>query len=354
MIYTGDYLDNKIYGTAVNKKIKVTTEDEANFLLCQVSVSYNGLEWTHPFEAPFFSDAAELYFENYIHSIIIQNLKEFTVSKDAISLTSFDIASVQVVLKEMKESDLLEELELNFYMSLGTFEALDYTELENGSRLILPTNNSNFITKNGIVSFSFFTAETPGKVFLKSYTNTLEFIVDESEANLLLHTVFIPIKLSNALNNKYFTVSLGFGDDILKLAEFTINTIGADHATIIYQNDYGTLSALEFTGEISTPEEFKISNDTNSNNGTSTTKTNNIENNSLKYLDTGHILDESKYRMLLELIRSYNIFYLSDKLEKLTLTGDTKITPYVTKRPFSNEILTFKVSENAYIHYRGF
>ena len=72
MIYTGDYTAANIYGTSNGFKIKATTTDTDTFLSVKLTVNFNGEEWIHTFEVPFFQNKAELYIENYIHSIITQ------------------------------------------------------------------------------------------------------------------------------------------------------------------------------------------------------------------------------------------------------------------------------------------
>jgi hypothetical protein len=356
MNYLGDYQNNTIYGTSDNRRIKIETVDEANFIHCEVTVDFNGLQWVHNFEVPFFNNNAEFYFENYIHSIIIQNLSDTTVSSDQLSITSFDIASVSLVLKEMKQSEELDELQYDFYMSLGSFDPISYTNIQNGSKLLLPTTNSKYITQKGILSFSFFSLSQPDKLLVDVDNNVQEINGPTNNSGLLLHTIFVPVKSIIGINDVAFSLSLRFANNsVFSLGDFVISNRGLDHSHIVYQNQFGTLTSAEFTGLVAFTEEYKIGNIVNTKGGFTSSKTNSIETNSLKTLNTGFILDNAKYNMIEELIRSYNIHFLDgSELKKVILKGKPKIRPYITDKHLRHETLTFKVSENDHILYRGF
>jgi hypothetical protein len=353
MNYLGDYENNKIYGTLENKKLKVTTVADANFLKVELTVVFGALTWTHPFDVPFFNNEAELYFENYIHSIITQNLEVSGISNSEFNFTSFDIAAVTCVLKEMENDAVLEELTYNFHMALGDVSFVDFTNLAAG-KYFAPIKQSNITTFQNVLSFSFYAALFPQKVLIKIDGVTTEITLPTYTSAKKLHTLFIPVQKIIAASVASFSLSLKFADaTVFDFGEFHVINEIVDHSLLVYQNSYGTLNSVEFTGAKKTPVSFKSKENIFINNNRTNITTNVIEQSEQVNIDTGYIRDFNKYSMIINLLKSFNIYDFSN-LKKLVSKTSHKITPYETDNYTQREILTFKYSENDDIYYRGF
>lgn len=355
MNYIGDYQNDKIYGTSGNRKIKVTTADAANFLLCEVTVEFDGAIWNHSFEVPFYNDLAEFYFESYVHSIIIQEFSESSVTMLEPSIFSFDLAKVTVVLKEMKQSEELSQQQIIFYMTLGSSDVLDYNDIESGKKYLVETINSKYITDQALLSFSVLSLDQPSNIVTTINGSESQINAPTNGQNLRMHTLFIPVGSLGSLDTS-FELSIKYADGTLfQLGNYIIVDSGPDHENVFYQNDMGTLSVIEFTGNKSKINEYKVVNTLNTKNQSTSSRTSNIRLNNLISLNTGFILDENKYEMILELLRSYNVFYqLDSNLKRMVVKGNPRIRPYITDENLKDETLTFKVSENDNILYRGF
>ena len=351
MTYQGDYIDAHIYGTANNHKIKVSTTDDATFLSCKLTVDFNGEEWIHTFEAPFFQNTAELYFENYIHSIITQKFKLDELTVDDYKFYSFDLAVVKMELKEMDANVILSELELNFSMVLGNFAALKESFLTDGVKRLLPVAQANFLTDNGVLSFSFLATTYPSKLIVNDVSKTLPTADTTTKK---LHTLTIPVKkIISAASELKLTLNFA-SNGSFELGSFSVLNEGVDHNLIAYQNEFGTLSVIELTGELQTDEEYKESIFRHSNAKKVTLTPTKIEIKKMYMLNTGHMRDVSKYRMLQSVLKSFNRFISDDGLQRIILSSAQRIKPFKSDYYLNNETLKFKLSENDDIYYRAF
>jgi len=356
MIYQGDYTDNNIYGTSKNYRISVETENNAAFLACNLQVNFNGQFWEHDFEIPFFNNTAELYFENYIHSIITQNFQLNTLDKENIQFHHFNLAEVSMTLKEMEQNNVLDEIDYSFYMSLGSFNTIAYNDIVNGNKTLLPVKNSLFQTKKGLLSFSFISKTLPNKLIIDNSLELVELDITSTSTTLLIHSIVIPVKLIEGSETNNLNIALKFQDEtMIALGDFNLLNRAVDHNTIAYQNEFGTLSILEFTGYRKDHEVIKTSiNNLNAISSNVLFETEIEESNSFT-INTGYIIDTLKYGMIRNLIRSYNKYLLEETNIKIVNNGNQKLKPYSSNYYENNESLKFKLAENANdIHYRIF
>lgn len=347
MIYNGDYYNGKIYTTSSNNKIKVVTEDDANFLSCEITVVLNDLEWSHPFEIPFFNDEAELYFDNYIHSIITQMFNLQTVNLEAITNTAFPLADITLTLKEMNQNTVLSELDYNFSMLLGNLDVLDEADLDNGLVKLLPNHNPLFITDKGVLSYSYLSDTTPTQLIVDDGLEIRTINLSLPASNSYLQNLVIPVKLIDSSISKSLTLSLKFSNNtVLVLGDVSVIDKGTDHNIILYQNNNGTLSFIEMTGELKEEEQFQIDVFTNTSQNISSLNISEIKINTSYSLNTGYWLDARKYKMLSALLKSYNIYLGATNAKKIVLSKTQNITPYQTDNYENNETLNFKLAKN--------
>jgi len=362
MIYQGDYNNDIIYGSANGHKIKVVTNDNATFLKCTLTVIFNSETWVHEFDPPFFNAVAELYFENYIHSIITQKFKLPTLEKDIPSFYGIDLAAVSMNLKEMEEDTVLDEMNFKFHISLGKQASLPLHHLNNGIIRLLDPENTPFVTEAGILSFSFYSPALPVKLHVDNGTTTNIInlpttfeTVKAPEYAPVLYTLIIPVKNIISPISDELNLRLEFPNRKLKLGAVTILDDGIDHNLIAFQNQFGTVSIIEFIGEFKDTSQVKsdlskyIDPDQKMH-----LKSTNLDVSFPFTLNTGYIYSEEYYLMLWNLITSFNSFLATNDLIQLVLNRSAKITPYKTNFFLNNETIKFKKSEHDNIHYRLF
>ena len=163
MIYTGDYTAANIYGTSKGFKIKATTTDTDTFLSVKLTVNFNGEEWVHTFEVPFFQNKAELYIENYIHSIITQKFEVPSFFVNDYKINSYDLATVKMELSEMKANVSVSDHVSTFYMVLGNFITVSQSALTNGTKYSLLPFTLTTSSKDSSLWDSMFTSFTGEK-----------------------------------------------------------------------------------------------------------------------------------------------------------------------------------------------
>lgn len=355
MIYQGDYYSNNIYGTSNNNRVKVQTNTDANFLSCELEVLFNNEEWSHTFEIPFFNNEAEFYFENYIHSIITQKFNLQDIDTGNYKFYDFDLASINMKLKEMQQNDVLSELEHNFSMILGKFDSLPIDYLNSGVKRILPIVQTNFLTEKGVLSFSFLSTNYPNKLIVNNGVTESQITLPSSTTTYKLHTVTIPIKKIASTISTALILTLKFSNGAtFDLGQFNVIDEGVDHNTVFYQNNYGTIGTIELTGELKTDQQYKadvFKYVTDNKMSLNSTK---IDIKKSYALNTGYLLDSNKYEMLYSLLKSFNIFLVDSGLKKMILSSSQKLMPYKSNYYLNNETLKFKLSENDDIHYRAF
>ena len=355
MIYNGDYQNNTIYGTANNHKLKVNTADDANFMICELAVNYNGIDWSHTFEAPFFNNNAELYIENYIHSIITQNFDFSDVDINAFKLYHFSLAQINITLKEMLFDEELDTLDLTFKMVLGNFNETPELNITNGAKILLPITQTSFFTSKGVLCISFIASETPEKLIVNDGNLNTENNLPLSTSNLILHTLVIPLKLCIGSDSTALEITLEFSDQsTLQLGTYSIIDDSIDHSLMWFQNDFGTLSCLEFIGELKIDDNFKYKNFEYSENNINRFNTTEITYNTRFNINTGYIIDHEKYTSLYSLLKSFQIFLLRDSLIKVLSDGNQKLMSFKSNYYLNNETLKFKTAQNDNIHYRVF
>ncbi|WP_299011992.1 hypothetical protein [uncultured Polaribacter sp.] len=354
MNYLGNYEENKLYGTLENNKILVATVNNANFLKVELSVVFDAFNWNHNFEIPFFNNEAELYFENYIHSIITQKLEVSEIDVTDFNFTSFDIAAITCVLKEMENNTELDTKTINFSMVLGDVNFVNFSNVVDAGKYFLPIKQSTSTTLKNLLSFSFYATLFPVKVRLEINGVISEINLPSYTSSKKLHTLFIPVEKIIGTNIDSFTLSLVFSDNsVFTFGKFYVLPPEVDHSLLVYQNSYGTLTSIEFTGAKKSPISFKSKENIFIRNNKTSITTNVIEEKSEIYLDTGYIRDESKYDMIINLLKSFNIYELPS-LKRLITKTPQKITPLETDNFTQRETLIFKYSENDNIYYRGF
>lgn len=355
MIYKGAYYNLNIYGTTNNNQIVVETEDQATFLSCTLNVTFNNFNWTHTFEIPFFNNTAQFYFENYIHSIITQKFKTPTVNYNEINIHSFDVARIDMTLIEMQNSTILEQQNYSFFMTLGNFDTLDITALAPSYTSVINTPQTQYITDKGVICFSFFASQLPLAVILNTPELQKEIPVVNTSTTHFIHTITIPVKTVYNYTSNNINLSLKFNDDVvLNINDFFILKQSIDHNNIAYQNSNGTLSILEFLGELKTENNYKTDVFDFIDNNTFSMNTNKIEIQEIYKINTGYITDPIKYDMLKSVLNSFNIFIMNKVLLKIILNNSQKLMPYKSNYYLNNESLTFKLAQNDNIHYRIF
>lgn len=355
MIYQGDYYSDHIYGTLNNNKVKVQTNADANFLCCELQAIFNGETWSHLFEIPFFNNEAEFYFENYIHSIITQKFTLPAVDIENYKFYHFGLASINMKLKEMQQHTVLSELEHDFYMTLGRFNPIGVDDLSNGLKYLLPTNQTPFLTENGLLSYSFLSSSLPNQLTINDGENESEIMLTSASNGGYLHTLIIPIKHIMSSVSTAYTLSLKFSNGFyFDLGQVHLLDEGIEHRTIAYQNSCGTLSFFELTGELTSYHQYKPNHFEYGIDNYASLNTTAIAINQTYSINTGYILDESKYEMLVTLLKSFNVFIWDEDWKKIVLSNSQKITPYKSDYYLNNEALKFKLSKHDAIHYRSF
>ena len=355
MIYQGYYYSDHIYGTSNNNKVKVQTTAGANFLSCELEVVFNSQEWSHTFEIPFFNNKAEFYFENYIHSIITQKFSIQNIDFDNYKFYDFDLASVSMKLKEMQQNTVLSDLEHNFYMILGKFDALSIDYLNSGVKRILPIVQTHFLTEKGLLSFSFLSTNYPNKLLINNGFFESHITLPSLSTLRKLHAITIPIKNIVSSISTALTLTLKFSNGAsFDLGQFNIIDHGIDHNSLVFQNNYGTISTIELTGEFKTAQQYKSDFFNYVNDNHLFLNSTKIDVKKSYALNTGYLLDSNKYEMLYILLKSFNIFLVDSGLKKMILSSSQKLMPYKSNYYLNNETLKFKLSKNDDIHYRIF
>lgn len=356
MIYQGDYVSNTIYGASNNNRIKVDTVDGATFLSCNLLVDFSDELWEHNFEVPFFNNTAELYFENYIHSIITQKFDLLNVNTVNYEYYHYNLANIVLTVKEMHNNVVLDELEHDFFMILGKFQSMPLADLNTSGMQLLELDNSAFLTKKGVLSFCFLSNTLPEKLIIDNGITQTELNLVVSPYDTLLHVLTIPAVVFESQQSTAVTLSLKFSSNtIYPLGMFNIIDPGVDHNLIAYQNQFGTISIVELTGERKDDENRKTSiqnytiNAFNRLNETEITESYSI------IINSGYVLDSIKYEMLRRLVKSYNKFLVTTgSIDRIVNNGSQRFKPYKTNYYENNENLKFKISQNDDIHYRNF
>jgi len=299
-------------------------------------------------EIPFFDDLAEFYFENYLHSIITQKFNVPLLDLENIKFHEFSLASIAMRLKEMEQTTVLEELERTFFMTLGRFEALPIANLDAGEHKLLPLSNSIFITNKGLLDFSFLSSTLPTELIVNNGIIETQIALPSQTVTDKLHSVTVPVSTIFNGDSTALNLSLKFTDNtILVLGEFHIVDEGLDHNIIVFQNNYGTVSTIELTGELKTDQQYQANIFINSNENRRSLNATEIQTNESYAINTGYWLDENKYTVLSNVLKSFNIYLLqANSLKEIVLNGNQKLMPYKTNYYQNNETLKFKISKN--------
>ena len=142
--------------------------------------------------------------------------------------------------------------------------------------------------------------------------------------------------------------------DVIEAGNYYVTEDGPEHNMVVYQNYYGTYTTIECTGDLIVMDEFKVKNSKYTDKNKTSVKTTSIDQNELNTINTGFLLDKEKHDMIVELVKSFNIFLMDDSPLRMILKGNHRLTPYRTNRFVKSETLKFKFSENDDIHYRIF
>ena len=349
MIYTGDYQNDYIYGTLKKHSIVIETEDNATYLSCDLSVLFNGTTWQHVFEIPFYNNMATCYFENYVHSLITQKFGNPDINLNEISINSFQLARVVVNIEEKNELGTINSQILQFYMTLGNFDKVSLDLLENSNKkTALPISHTSFVSQNGAISFSFLSKTLPTKFRAQDSESTKETVLSFSATILYLHTITIPIVSFIQSNLTEYALSISFLDNTnFSLGTFHIIDNVVDHHQIAYQNQFGSISTIEFFGETIRSEEFNTRVEEFANNNSVVLRESDISESFPFSINTGYIWDSEKHTMLKMLIGSFNKFLIENgQLISISNNGLQKLTPYQTKNYLKEETLKFKLSTN--------
>ena len=355
MIYTGDYTAANIYGTSNGFKIKATTTDTDTFLSVKLTVNFNGEEWIHTFEVPFFQNKAELYIENYIHSIITQKFSVPSFFVNDYKINSYDLATVKMEVSEMKATVSVSAHVSTFYMRLGNFVTVSQSALTSGNIYLLPSNQSNYVSENGMLSFTFLSLTLPGTLTVNDGVTSSIKTLPTVTSSKKLHTLTVPVEKIKSGASDSLLLRLNFGSNsYAELGTFNIQDEGIDHNLIAYQNEFGTLSVMELTGELQTDEQYKESVFRHSNNKKVSLTPTKIEIKKMYAINTGYMRDDSKYEMLRSLLKSFNRYIFDSGFKRIILSSAQKIKPFKSDYYLNNETLKFKLSENDDIYYRPF
>lgn len=347
MIYTGNYNNGVIYGTLNNDKIIATTSQNANFLSCELQVVLGGTTWSHTFDIPFFENKAEFFFDNYIHSIITQKFNKPALDTTAISFSQYNLASVTMTLKEMQQNTVLDTLTRSFFITLGKISPILLSAINTGFVAVLPTKTSQYITQNGVICVSFIANALPTKLNVNNgVTNTVIDLTVTTVTNKL-HTICIPVKAINSVMSTHLKLSLNFGNTYVhNLGDFNIIDDDVDHNLVAFQNLFGTLSVFEFLGELKEDWQYSAALSETTTNKNKTLNVSDIERNTTYAIKTGYWMDEARYNLLDALLKSFNIFIVSQELKEIVLSSRTRITPYKSNFYENNETINFKLSSN--------
>ncbi len=346
MIYTGNYTNGYLYGTLNENKIIVTSEEEDTFLSVVLTVDFNGETWTHPFEVPFFSGSAELYFENYIHSLITQKFNDLDFDTSAIVLHDFDIAAVNVVMTEIRESEELDTETIDFYLMLGNITPVLFTDFASGTKTLLPTAQANYGTPKKILTFSFLSATTPTKIKV----NTTEIALTLPATTKTLHTLSIPVS-ALALTTQSIDLQFIFADEsTMDLGSFSIFKVGFEQNLILFQNQFGALSCIEFTGDFEDEDGYKPTEFQRKNGHTSELTTSELSILTSYKINTGYVWHNSQFSAMDALMKSFNMFLKADGLKRIIPNGTQKINKQKTRTTDKNEDFKFKLTKNDNIY----
>lgn len=349
MNYIGDYTANTIHGTLNNEKIKVTTTTENSYLLCALTVNFNSVVWTHTFEVPFFNGAAELYFANYIHSLMTQKFNNLQFLTSEITTHSFDLANVSVIITERKDGADIDQHTIAFYYMIGKFTPFLYSSISGNNVMLLQATTTKVLSRKALFGFSFLSDEQPNKVVV----NDVEIDINSQPTTKLLHSIIVPINLIVAATVEEFTFKIKFPSGAeINAGSIYILENEIDHNLMFYQNEFGALSSIEFTGEITFEDAFKSDEFSISSNGNLLSVESKIDLSNIFKVNTGYIFDEDKHKMITTLLKSFNRFsYNNNQFKRVTLSGTHKLSPYQSGNPDYNEDLNFKIAENDNIYY---
>ena len=351
MNYTGSYNDNIIYGTANNNKVIVTSVD-ATFLQLILTVDYGTFNYIHTFEIPFFQNVAEFNFENYVHSIITQKFTEITtIDKANIKIYNFDMANVSFVLKEMQGINELSTLTKTFHMILGKITPVSIVDLDNGINVLLPTSRTLYVSKKGIITFTYLSKNNP----IALIVNNTPIAINLPTENKYLHTITIPIYLISGTAT-WLKLSLKFAPSvILNIDDIQIIKHGIDHNLMLFQNLYGGVTIIELLGQLLQKTSLRSTHNSHVNDNITTIDVSNIEQKEEYKLNTGYLHGQDKYNMLFSLLKSFNTYFDNNsELLKIAFFNRHSLTPYQSRKYDNNETLNFKIAKNADIHYRNF
>lgn len=349
MNYIGDYQDNYIYGTLNNNILKMDTGGmRVTSYSCTITVNYNSDSWNHNFNVPIYNDVAELHFEHFVHSLLTKNFQLPEVVSNEVKVHSFDMAAITVDIEEKDEATVLSTLQLNFKMVPGKVNAVAESAIDSTTKVMLPMDQTEFITKEGILCYTFISKDLPTELLGTYNENEVSTTLNLPNTLKKLHTIVIPVTKHFDDDYDNIRIKMKFAD----ASEFDINEINiidnyADYHLIAYQNTHNTVSIIEMLGERKDDNQFN-----------STTQSQVIDyKENLREVDfseslpvainTGYIWDQKKYNMIRELIGSFNKnLYIDAVFHRIVNAGRQSIRPYNTNNRLQNETLKFKFAKN--------
>lgn len=346
MNYLGDYLNNYIYGTLNNHSIRVATVDDAVYLKCDLTLTLGSDTWNHTFKVPFFNDNAELNIEPYVHSFLTQKFSIGAYNPAAINVFGFNFCSVSITIEEWDNTSMLDSISRSFKMILGKFDELNSSVLSS-QKIQLNAIQSKYHSSKGTLTFSLISPVSPEAVIVTTATGAVEETIT-SAAYAYPYTLTVPLSLFINENTETFSVEVRFPDEsTMNLGEFFVMDNVTDHTLVAYQNEFGTLSFLEFSGERTDSQDFNSSLQELNINNSNRLRENSFTESLPIELNTGFIYDQEKHQALRKLITSYNKFILmNDLLKYLVNDGSNKLQPYKTDTYIKNESLKFKLATN--------
>jgi|GEM_PF-6521939 len=343
----GDYQNGYLYGTLSDYKIDVRTLGTEKAIWLTLNIQYGDRTWSHTFDVPFFEGNAIMYINNYVHSVITQALVMPTVSLDSIQINSFELAQVTVAISELNyETDTIIATR-SFYMMPGEITPIAKSAIDGGARVLLNAHQSEFLDERAVISYTFLSNIMPISIKATHYSGDVDKIITEDASDLLLHSISIPFKLLLAANVVNYSLRLYFtGLSFIELGLANLMDEPMEHRLFQYQNQFGTVSFVEFTGEFEEEEQFKsdvqeyIANNISQLQEVAYSESKPLE------INTGYIWDINKHHQIRALIRSYQKYLVMDGLIRIVNAGTNKIKPYTSKKRLYNETLKFKIAQN--------
>lgn len=346
MNYLGDYLNNHIYGTLNNNSIRVATVNDAVYLSCDLTLTLGSDTWNHTFKVPFFNDNAELNIEPYVHSFLTQKFSIGSYGSAAINVFGFNFCDIAIDIEEWDNNSMLDSISRSFKMILGKFDELDSAALST-QKINLNPVQSVFHSHKGTLAFSLITPVSPEAVIITTESGAVEETIT-SVGYAYPYTLTVPLSLFINENTEDFSVAIRFPDQsTMDLGDFIVSTNTVDHTLVAYQNEVGTLSFLEFSGERTDSQNYNSSMQELNINNSNRLRENSFSESLPIELNTGFIYDSKKHEALRKLITSFNKFILiNSDLKYLVNDGTNKLQPYRTDTFIKNESLKFKLATN--------